>query len=51
MDRGRPIFLLRAIWIELLDAILPPHARTVRTKARGFDESCARRLAAWLAQT
>jgi len=38
MDRGRPIFLLRAIWIELLDAILPPHARTVRTKARGFDE-------------
>jgi ComF family protein len=38
MDRGRPIRLLRTIWIELLDAILPPHAHTARTKARGFEQ-------------
>src|ERR1700677_2665242 len=38
MDRGRLILLLRATWTELFDAILPPHARTLRTKRRGFEQ-------------
>jgi predicted amidophosphoribosyltransferase len=38
MDWGRPLLIVRALWIELLDAVLPPHARTLRTKARTFAE-------------
>ncbi len=38
MDGGRLIRLVRIACSEILDAILPPHARTLRTKERGFDE-------------
>jgi predicted amidophosphoribosyltransferase len=38
MDWGRPLLLLRALWTELLDAVLPPHAHTVRTKVRTFEQ-------------
>ena len=38
MDWGRLVRLARLLFTELLDAILPPHARTLRTKSRGFEE-------------
>ena len=38
MDGGHLARFLRAIWIELLDAIVPPHARTMRTKTRRLEE-------------
>ena len=38
MDWGRLSQLLRSIATETLDAILPPHARTRRTKERRFEE-------------
>jgi ComF family protein len=38
MDRGRLVRVARSFFTELLDVILPPHARTLRTKARAFDE-------------
>jgi ComF family protein len=38
MDWGRLARSLRVLWNETLDAILPPPARTLRTKARGFAE-------------
>ena len=38
MDWGRLVYLARVACTEILDAVLPPHARTLRTKERGFDE-------------
>ena len=38
MDWGRLVHFLHATCIEILDAILPPHARTLRTKSRTFEE-------------
>jgi competence protein ComFC len=36
MNWGRLLLLARSIVTEVLDALLPPHARTLRTKGRGF---------------
>lgn len=38
LDWGRPASFLRALWIEALDALLPPQARTMRTKNRTLAE-------------
>lgn len=38
MDWGRLVSFARVTATEFLDAILPPHARTLRTKARGFGD-------------
>ena len=38
MDWGRLARAARTLCIETLDAIVPPHARTLRTKERSFDD-------------
>jgi ComF family protein len=38
MDWGRLAYFARTILTEVLDAILPPHARTLRTKDRAFED-------------
>jgi ComF family protein len=38
MDWGRLALKARTIITEVLDAVLPPHARTLRTKERTFDD-------------
>jgi ComF family protein len=38
MDWGRLARFARTAFIKLLDAIVPPHARTLRTKERAFDD-------------